>query len=120
MVEFARATVEPPRLLLLDEPASGLDDKEAARLGEQLQAVRAATGCAVLLVEHNAGFVMKHSDRVVVLALGSLLAQGSPAEVQANPMVREAYLGQGGGRRLGGGGRPCRAGSSAAQWAMSK
>jgi branched-chain amino acid transport system ATP-binding protein len=95
MVEFARATVEPPRLLLLDEPASGLDADEAARLGEQIQAVRNETGCAVLLVEHNAGFIMEHSDRVVVLALGTVLADGQPAEIQANPAVRAAYLGEG-------------------------
>jgi branched-chain amino acid transport system ATP-binding protein len=94
MVEFARATVEPPRLLLLDEPASGLDEDESARLGEQIQAVRAESGCAVLLVEHNAGFIMEHSDRVVVLAVGSLLAEGSPAEIQADPLVRAAYLGE--------------------------
>jgi branched-chain amino acid transport system ATP-binding protein len=95
MVEFARATVEPPRLLLLDEPASGLDADEAARLGEQIQVLRRETGCAVLLVEHNAGFIMEHTDRVVVLALGALLAEGSPAQIQANPKVRVAYLGEG-------------------------
>jgi branched-chain amino acid transport system ATP-binding protein len=94
MVEFARATVEPPRLLLLDEPASGLDEDEAVRLGAQIQAVRKDTGCAVLLVEHNAGFIMEHSDRVVVLALGSVLAEGSPEEIQADPLVRAAYLGE--------------------------
>jgi ABC-type sulfate/molybdate transport systems ATPase subunit len=55
--------------------------------------VRAETGCAVLLVEHNAGFVMEHSDRVVVLNLGRVLADGSPDEIQANPEVRTAYLG---------------------------
>ncbi|MFI5042345.1 MAG: ABC transporter ATP-binding protein, partial [Acidimicrobiales bacterium] len=65
------------------------------RLGEQIQAVRAETGCAILLVEHNAGFIMDHSDRVVVLDLGSLLAEGSPAEIQADPLVRAAYLGDG-------------------------
>jgi len=95
MVEFARATVEPPRLLLLDEPASGLDEEEARRLGEQIQHVRAETGCAVLLVEHNAGFIMDHSDRVAVLDLGAILAEGSPAEIQANPVVQAAYLGDG-------------------------
>jgi branched-chain amino acid transport system ATP-binding protein len=95
MVEFARATVEPPRLLLLDEPASGLDRVEADRLGEQIQALRAATRCSVLLVEHNAGFVMEHSDRVVVMALGEILADGSPTEVRTNPAVRTAYLGDG-------------------------
>ncbi len=93
MVEFARATVEPPRILLLDEPASGLDATESARLGEQIQSVRADTGCAVLLVEHDARFVMEHCDRVVVLCLGSVLADGSPSEIAANPAVREAYLG---------------------------
>jgi branched-chain amino acid transport system ATP-binding protein len=95
MVELARATVEPPKLLMLDEPASGLDETEAARLGIHIQAVRRESGCAVLLVEHNAGFVMGHSDRVVVLDLGSVLAGGSPEEIQANPAVRAAYLGEG-------------------------
>src|SRR6202011_4286417 len=95
MVEFARATVEPPRLLLLDEPASGLDADEGDQLGQRIQAVRAESGCAVLLIEHNAGFIMEHSDRVVVLAEGALLASGSPGEIQANSMVRTAYLGEG-------------------------
>jgi branched-chain amino acid transport system ATP-binding protein len=95
MVEFARATAEPPRLLLLDEPASGLGEEEVARLGELIGQVRSETGCAVLLVEHNAGFVMQHCDRVVVLALGSKLAEGTPQEVTRNPAVQEAYLGTG-------------------------
>ena len=95
MVEFARAIIDPPQLLLLDEPASGLDEVEIERLGEQIQAVRKETGCAVLLVEHNAGFVMEQSDRVVVLNLGSVLAAGLPDEIQRDPSVREAYLGEG-------------------------
>jgi branched-chain amino acid transport system ATP-binding protein len=93
MVELARATVEPPKLLMLDEPASGLDETEAARLGAHIQAVRTESGCAVLLVEHNAGFVMEHSNRVVVLDLGKVLADGTPREIQTNPAVRAAYLG---------------------------
>jgi ABC-type branched-subunit amino acid transport system ATPase component len=93
MVEFARAVVDPPKLLMLDEPASGLDETEVARLGTEIQAVRSEAGCAVLLVEHNAAFVMEQSDRVVVLNLGQVLAEGTPSEVQANPAVREAYLG---------------------------
>jgi branched-chain amino acid transport system ATP-binding protein len=95
MVEFARAVVDPPTLLLLDEPASGLDETEILRLGEQIQAVRAETGCVVLLVEHNAGFVMAQSDRVVVLDLGTVLATGLPDEIQRNQAVRDAYLGEG-------------------------
>jgi branched-chain amino acid transport system ATP-binding protein len=94
MVEFARAVVDPPKVLLLDEPASGLDEIETARLGEQIRAVRDDTGCAVLLVEHNAGFVMSLCDRVLVLALGEVLATGLPEEVQRNQAVRDAYLGE--------------------------
>lgn len=93
MVEFARATVEPPKLLLLDEPASGLHAEEVDRLGQLIQDCRTSTGCSVLLVEHNAGFVMAHCDRVVVLNLGSTLADGTPDQVQGNPAVRSAYLG---------------------------
>ena len=91
MVELARAIVDEPKVLLLDEPASGLDETETVRLGEQIQSVRADTGCTILLVEHNAGFVMEQSDRVVVLNLGTLLGGGLPAEVQREP---------GGARRL--------------------
>jgi branched-chain amino acid transport system ATP-binding protein len=94
MVELARATVDEPRLLLLDEPASGLDDEEADRLGRNIQSIREDTGCSVVLVEHNAGFVMEHSDRVVVLDQGSVLAEGSPLEIQHNAAVRRAYLGE--------------------------
>ena len=94
MVEFARAIVDEPRLLLLDEPASGLDETEAERLGALIDAVRDETGCAVLLVEHNAGFVMQHSNRVVVLDLGSVLAEGLPDDIQRNQAVRDAYLGE--------------------------
>jgi branched-chain amino acid transport system ATP-binding protein len=94
MVEFARAIVDTPRVLLLDEPASGLDETESARLGQLIESVRDDTGCVVLLVEHNAGFVMEHSDRVVVLDLGSVLASGLPEDIQRNQAVRDAYLGE--------------------------
>ena len=93
MVEFARATIEPPRLLLLDEPASGLDEQEISLLGELISGLRADTDCSVLLVEHNAGFIMERSDRVVVLALGEVLAEGTPSQIQTNAAVGAAYLG---------------------------
>lgn len=93
MVELARAIVDPPDLLLLDEPASGLDDAEIALLGRHIRAARDDRNCAVLLVEHNAGFVMEHCDRVVVLDCGRVLAEGAPAEIQRDPAVRDAYLG---------------------------
>ena len=80
--------------MLLDEPASGLDETEVERLGTLIDEVRDQTGCAVLLVEHNAGFVMEHSDRVIVLDLGTVLAEGVPDEIQRNQAVRDAYLGE--------------------------
>jgi branched-chain amino acid transport system ATP-binding protein len=94
MVELARAIVDPPRLLLLDEPASGLDQQETARLGHEIRAVRRDTGCSVLLVEHDAGFVMEHCDRIVVLDRGAVLAHGRPEEIQQDATVRSAYLGE--------------------------
>jgi branched-chain amino acid transport system ATP-binding protein len=93
MVEFARATIDPPTLLLLDEPASGLDDQEVSRLGELIGELRAETGCSILLVEHNAGFIMQQCDRVVVLASGEVLAEGTPSEIRTNAAVGAAYLG---------------------------
>jgi ABC-type branched-subunit amino acid transport system ATPase component len=93
MVEVARALIAEPKVLMLDEPTSGLDEAEAERLGERIQAVRAGGECAVILVEHDVGFVMQQSDRIVVLDLGEVLATGTPAEIQQNPAVRAAYLG---------------------------
>ncbi len=94
MLEVARVVVDPPTVLLLDEPTSGLDETEAARLGELLQSIRAEGSCAVLLVEHDVGFVMRQCDRIVVLDLGRVLAVGGPSEIQANAAVRAAYLGE--------------------------
>jgi branched-chain amino acid transport system ATP-binding protein len=93
MVELARAVVDPPRVLLLDEPTSGLEDAEADRLVEVVHDVRDRHGTAVVLVEHDVGLVMRACDRVVVLHLGAVLADGPPAEVRADPAVRAAYLG---------------------------
>jgi len=95
MVEFARAIVDEPKLLLLDEPTSGLDEREAERLVEQLALLKATTPCSVMLVEHDMGFVMEQCDTVVVLELGQVIASGTPKEIQENPEVRAAYLGDG-------------------------
>jgi len=94
MMELARAIVDTPRVLLLDEPTSGLDETESARLGDRVQAIRQEEGCAVLLVEHDVGFVMRQCGRIVVLDLGQVLAVGEPGEIQANAAVRAAYLGE--------------------------
>jgi ABC-type branched-subunit amino acid transport system ATPase component len=97
MVELARAIVDDPKLLLLDEPTSGLDEREAERLVEQLQLMRASTTCAVILVEHDMGFVMEQCDTIAVLELGQVLATGAPKAIQEDPLVRAAYLGEGSG-----------------------
>jgi branched-chain amino acid transport system ATP-binding protein len=94
MVELARAIVDEPTVLLLDEPASGLDDQEMNRLAQQILNVRDSTGCSIVLVEHNAAFVMGLSDRIVVLDQGRVLAEGRPEEIQQNQAVRDAYLGE--------------------------
>ena len=93
MVELARAIVDPPRVLLLDEPTSGLGDSEMVRLGERIRAIQAEESCAVLLVEHDVGFVMEQCDRVAVLNLGEVIAVGNAKEIQSDAAVRTAYLG---------------------------
>jgi branched-chain amino acid transport system ATP-binding protein len=91
-VALARALVARPRLLLLDEPAGGLGSDDIAALGDLVRHT-AATGCAVLLVEHHVDFVMSVCDRVVVLDFGRVIASGTPDEVAGDPAVDEAYLG---------------------------
>ena len=91
-LEIARAIVARPRLLLLDEPAAGLNPAETAALAILVRAIRDA-GTTVLLVEHDMGFVMDISDRVTVLNFGRLIYEGPPAAVRAEPVVIEAYLG---------------------------
>jgi len=93
LVELARAVADPPRVLLLDEPTSGMTDDESDGLSTVVRHLADEEGCAVLLVEHNVAFVMQLCTRVVVLDLGHVLAEGTPTEVHADARVREAYLG---------------------------
>ncbi len=93
-VELARALASDPKLLLLDEPAGGLNHEEVEQLGDLTRQVRERFAVSIIIVEHHLNFVMRISDRVVALDFGKVLAEGTPAEMQAHPEVIRAYLGE--------------------------
>ena len=93
LLEVIRALMAQPRLVLLDEPAAGLNDAETAELAALLRAVR-DSGITVMVVEHNMSLVMGVADQVIVLDVGGIVARGAPAEIQRDQRVIEAYVGR--------------------------
>ena len=93
-LEIARALAVRPNLLLLDEPAAGLNDRETHDLMHTIHEIRDRFGIAILLIEHNMELVMGICERILVVSFGRTIAQGTPESVRANPVVIEAYLGE--------------------------
>ena len=93
-LEIARALATEPRMLLLDEPAAGMNPQETNELKDLVLQIRADRDLSILLIEHDMGMVMSLSDRIYVMEYGSRIAAGTPAEVRSNPRVIQAYLGE--------------------------
>ncbi|HOW37817.1 MAG TPA: ABC transporter ATP-binding protein [Bacillota bacterium] len=93
-IELARTLMANPRLIILDEPAAGLNDKETEELAVLIRKIRDDYKCTIFLVEHDMGLVMDICDTVCAISFGRMLAIGTPAAIQADPLVRAAYLGE--------------------------
>jgi ABC-type branched-subunit amino acid transport system ATPase component len=93
LVGIARALVTEPAVLLLDEPAAGLDSNESAELGRTIRATARRRGISVVVIEHDVPLILQTCDRIVALDFGRKIAEGTPDEISRNPRVIEAYLG---------------------------
>lgn len=95
LIELARAILSDPKLLLLDEPAAGMDQTETEELSKVIRGIKDQFGITIVMVEHDMSFIMDICDRICVINFGKKLAEGISAEIQNNPAVQEAYLGKG-------------------------
>ena len=94
-LEIARAVAQEPAILLLDEPAAGLNPAETEDLAKRLERICAERGIGILLIDHDLRFVNRLSSRIIVMNRGQIISEGAPEEVRADPAVIEAYIGKG-------------------------